>query len=239
MQSQPTLTSQEQDAQLYRATLHELIELGTAMARDIAAQAARDTKALATTPDAPRPDHTIAFDRVARTVRRCILMARHIAKDAKRSEQARTQARTQVIRTVEDAITRARVPNPAETRSEFRERLDAPDLAEALDIDLQTRPIADVIEELQRDLGVAIPRGGTPWVRRTPDQVRTIQQAAARPQATPPSSRPWPPPSPPPSSPPSLAASPPRCSAPEAAAASPPRASPSSAPPPAGSSGTG
>ena len=177
MQSHPT----PEDIDLYRATLHELIELGTNIARDIAAQASRDTKALVTTPDAPRPDHTIAFDRVARTVRRCILLAQHLHTNAKRSE--RTRARTEIIRTVDDAITAARTQDKSTLRTELRERLDAPDLVEAMDDDLATRPIPEIIRELRRDLGLANVPGCDPWPRRTPHDIRALLHDATLPSA--------------------------------------------------------
>lgn len=184
MQSQPALGQQDpsphhQDTQFYRATLHELIELGTGLARDIAAQAKHDTTARASDPDAPRPDPTIAFDRIARTVRRCILMAQHIAKPvslqpAHAHARAQAHAHAQVIRNVEDAIHRARTPNNAALQTEFRERLDAPELLEALEHDLATRPIADIVEEITRDLGIAAMPGTDPFRRRTPQDLKAL-----------------------------------------------------------------
>ena len=178
MQSQVTPSEQDQDTALYRATLHELIELGTTIARDIAAQAARDTQALATNPDAPRPDHTIAFDRVARTVRRCILLAQHLRKDTDQRDQTRTQARIRVLRSVDDAIAKERTPGKAALHTELRERLDAPDLVETMDHDLDTRPLPEIIQELRRDLGLANMGGADPWPRRTLDDIRALHHDA-------------------------------------------------------------
>ena len=189
MSVQPTHTNptpdpgqQAEDAQYYRQVLHDVIGMATDLARTLHAQA--------TTPPRPTPaqapPNTIeiaaAFDRIARAIRRSITLARHLndpIKPAPDPAHHRAAARAQVIRTVEDRIHRAaHEGDRAESlTAELRDRLDGPDL----DADLATRPIADVITEICRDLGLAAPHGDTPWRRRTPADLAELRARAAAP----------------------------------------------------------
>lgn len=198
-QIQQEPVAQDPDTRFYRAILHELIELGTDLARDVHAQARRDTQARCDTqarrdtrahaddPAAPRPDHTIAFERVARTVRRTILMAQHIARPANRPAnhpadhdgQTRLQARRHIIRKVEDTITRTHPSDGAALLAEFRERLDAPELAESLDGDIATRPVPEIVAEIVHDLGLLTGSGPEYWRRRTPADLKRLDDQAA------------------------------------------------------------
>lgn len=191
------------DTRYYRDVLHELIDMGTQLARAVHAHAMRTALAQAKAPlpdsDAPAPpDSTVAFDRIARTVRRTVLMARHIAEPPKAANTAgpRDAARRRILRECEDKIavaafnhrnTPGRIDSGA-LRTELRERLDAPDLAEALADDIQARPIAEIIAEICRDLGLGfddVP-GCSTRLRRTPaDVALLIAQAAAPPRAAP------------------------------------------------------
>jgi hypothetical protein len=67
----------QDDAAQYRAILNEMIALGAELARMIVRRA-REAEAGAPSPDQPRhrmADPSAAFDRVARTIRRCIALA--------------------------------------------------------------------------------------------------------------------------------------------------------------------
>ena len=203
---------QAADTQFYREALHDFITIGTSLARHLHQQVTGQPEA---TPPATQPAPTppaaitpeaaaMAFDRLARSVRRSIMLARKLAEPpapAKDPAHHRAAARKRIIREVEDAIQRhshatdsADDADPASLTTELHDRLDTPDL----DRDLTTRPIADIVTELCRDLGLAALPGTNPWRRRTPQDIRDLNaRAAAQPGAAPPSPRPAPkPPSP-------------------------------------------
>ncbi len=195
------------DTQAHRHVLNDLIAMGADLARFLHGQAAAHVAQQAAAPLAqqaqpvtnaqPAPASealislTLAFDRIARSVRRGILLARSLARPvqpapdpAQVSAQARAAARRQVIRAVEDAIQQSDSsasdsPDGSETlHAELHERLDGPDL----DDDISTRPAADIIAEICRDLGIAAPSGGTrPWKRRMPGDIRQLCAEAAAP----------------------------------------------------------
>ena len=194
----PTPVSQrDEDAQYYRQVLHELVEIGARLARALDRQATPEPGiASAPAPEqaaqpAPAPDLTIAFDRVARTIRRTIALARKLSEPTKPSPaahaaagagQRRRAARKQIIRDIEDTIHReahGRDDEKEALHAELYERLDTLDL----DDDIDTMPIADIIAALRRDLGIAAhinSRGISPWKRRTPADVRDLGARAAR-----------------------------------------------------------
>ncbi len=170
-------TTAEADAAYYLRVLHDLIDRGADLARRV------HEAAMAATPTAdnrPDSDPTVAFDRIARTVRRTIALARHIAEHPAHAEKpaARTAARARVIRGVEDAIHRRRNDTDAQSlHAEFAERLDDPEFEH----DLDGRSIDDVIEEICRDLGVAAQGRAYSWKRRTPKDIAALRARAAQP----------------------------------------------------------
>ncbi len=186
----PNLLSQrDEDAQYYRGILHELVEMATDIARAVhrqatAEQSAEHGPAGAAQPQAPAPDPTIAFDRIARTLRRTIALARKLADPAPLSTAAqaaerRRIARKQIIRAVEDSIQRDADSAEADAlHAELYERLDTIDL----DDDIDTLPIAEIIAAIRRDLGIAAMPGAHPWKRRTPQDVRDLCARAAQPR---------------------------------------------------------
>ena len=143
----PHPTHGTDDTQYYRQVLHDLIDMGTDLARLVHAQATREPAPNAPAPSAPAPapapaptyDPTLAFDRIARCVRRCVALARRLAQQHPPPAHAahpRAAARKRIIRDVEDAIHRtADGPQAESLRAEFATRLDAPDL----DDDVATR----------------------------------------------------------------------------------------------------
>ena len=183
----------DEDAQYYRGILHELVEMATDIARAVHRQATAEQPAEHGPAQALAPDPTIAFDRIARTIRRTIALARKLAEPAPLSPAAqaaerRRSARKQIIREVEDTIHRDVHGPDAEARAEslhteLYERLDTLDL----DDDIDTLPIADIVAAIRRDLGIAAhinSRGISPWKRRRPADVRDLcARAAAQPKA--------------------------------------------------------
>ena len=167
--------TEAEDAAYYREVLHTLIAQGSALATRIHENA---TAATPTDENRPNADPTVAFDRVARAVRRCIALARHIAANPAEpaqdpAKQAATRAR--LIRGVEDAIHRQRRNDDHDPLyAELAERLEDP----ALDLHLATRSVDDIINEIARDLGVAIQPRSFVWKRRTPADIRALYHRA-------------------------------------------------------------
>ena len=179
MANTPTPTPQNDDAH-YRSVLNTLINQGADLARRIHEHATAATPTLENRPDA---DPTVAFDRIARAVRRTIALARHIAADPalqRPAQPLRDTARAQLIRGVEDAIHRTRRPenhghDTDPLYAEFAERLEDPEL----EFDLKGRSVDDVIEEICRDLGVAVQGRSYTWKRRTPTDIASLRERAA------------------------------------------------------------
>jgi hypothetical protein len=171
------------DAHPHRAILDDLIALATNVARHIHNQIVAEPDRTAT------PDLATAFDRVARGVRRTILLCQHLDTPPK-PQVTRTIARKKIIRYVEDEI--ARITDAPETaeplREALRERLDEPDL----DDDIANRPIREVIEEICRDLGISDDCGLNLWQPRGATELAALRDLATRPTPppTPPTPRP-------------------------------------------------
>ena len=166
----------EADVQFYRTMLHQLIELGVELARDVCSQA----KA-APAPGVPQADVAVMFERVSRAVRRTIALAQRLGEPvaAPVADAARRVARRRIIRQVEDLIQlKADGPEREDClRAELYERMDGPELEEELDL----RPAAEIIADICRDLGLAAMSGTGPW--RTPADVVALCARAARPAA--------------------------------------------------------
>ena len=156
------------DVAHYLDVLQHLAELGVGLAQAIHDQAGDDAAAAAE-----------PFDRVTRSVRRCILLAQKLQEPAA-ATPAQTLAvlRRKVLRSVEDSIDAVVLAEAApRVRAELLDRLDSPDL----DDDLAVRPIGEVIAEIRRDLGINVDAAVyTPGVRRTPDDVAALGRAAKR-----------------------------------------------------------
>jgi len=164
------LTETEHDDAAHQHALSVLLDIGTTLALVLK------------TDESPILARADAFERIARAVRRTIVLSRHIA-DAiparAAAETKRVLARKQVIRVVADTIERnARRADLEALRCELLERVDAPEFAD----DLAHRDPEHVIAELCRDLGVASLSNGRPPLRRTPDDIAILcAQAAATP----------------------------------------------------------
>ncbi len=176
-------TQQTEDAQFYRNTLHKLIDLASNIAQSLHDEA---TEKLATYAPRRTPEETqaltLAFDRIARCIRRTILLAQHVTKPPRPELKPREAARKRILREVEDAIQRdAPAKKAAALHTELLERLDAPELAESLDDDIAARPVDEIIADIIRDLGLAASPGTHPWQRRTPKDIATLNARAAAP----------------------------------------------------------
>jgi hypothetical protein len=201
---QTLVDQQAEDAQYYRRVLHELIDTGVGLVR-LVSQPARSQGEAAAAPTADPAlvvTVAIAFDRISRAVRRTIALARKVAEPvalaAAHPAQHREAARRRIIREVEDVIQRTAGHAEAENlHAELLDRLDAPDL----DDDIGQRPIADIIADICRDLGLAAQPGTHPWKRRTTEDLTTLRvraamlrapipDAAAPPAAAPPAAAP-------------------------------------------------
>jgi hypothetical protein len=203
MSAQPAAPEQEaapdrqaQDADYYRRILHELIDIGTDLARLVHRQA--KTQAEATTPDSalspePAADVTIAFDRLSRGIRRSISLARRLDEPAPApapppsglASETRIAARKRILREVEDIIQRkAGQTEAGSLEAELLDRLDSPDLED----DIAQRPVADIIADICRDLGIAGITGTQAWKRRTPEDIKILCARAAQPAPAGPSS---------------------------------------------------
>jgi hypothetical protein len=176
---------QMQDAQYYRRILHRMIDRGDAMAEMIHQEAKARVEAAA--PDAthsPAADAAIALDRVARMVRRCILLARKVSEPvpirAAVEAGRRIAARKAIIRQVEDAIhCEAGAYEADALHAELLERLDAPEFADELG-----RPVADIVTEIRADLGLGAD-SFRHWKRRTPRDIALLYARAAAPSRAP------------------------------------------------------
>jgi len=195
----------EDDAAFYRAALHDMIGLAADLARRIHAAAipapvipvlgspAPDGPAANPPPALSLEQASIALDRTARIVRRCVLLAQRLHQPQpacaptpapEDAEPARTAARAKIIRGVEDAIHRATRDAPARQpalAAELSERLDHPEFAD----DLATRPVAELIEEIARDLGIAMQGRSFVWCRRTPADLADLAARARGPARAP------------------------------------------------------
>ncbi len=174
-----TAAQQAEHTQHHRAILNELIDMGADLARLVHQQAHSQAAAKPANDHAP-PDPTIAFDRIARAIRRTITLAQNLAGPVqpRAAGQHRLAARKRIIRDVEDAIQRTpqAARNGAESlHAELLDRLDAPDL----DDDVAHRPIAGIIADICRDLGLAAQSGAQPWKRRTPEDIEALCARAA------------------------------------------------------------
>ncbi len=197
------------DAHYYRHVLHDLIDMGAGLARllhqqsTVQPQAEPQHPGRQPAPGALIPDNlisiAIAFDRIARAVRRSIALARSLAQPippARDPAQHRAAARKRILREVEDVIQRTApgsdhaAPDGSGTdaadadddsadalTAELHDRLDAPDL----DDDISSRPVAEIITEICRDLGLAALPGTHPWKRRTPKDLEQLYARAAAP----------------------------------------------------------
>ena len=185
-QDPETLDAQRaDDARYNRESLREMIDMGRELTRLLLQRARAQAEAAA--PDASVPDHSIGYNRLARAVRRTVLLAEKLAQPPKPAVSAAAlrhhdKARTRIIREVEDVIQRRADGDEDEDEeslnAELNERVDGIDVID----DIEDRPVADIIADIVRDLGLAHIPGTHPWKRRTPKDIAAL---AARVAASP------------------------------------------------------
>ena len=156
------------DADYCRGVLHELIEIGAALARLVLEQA--------TAQAVPVGEAVAAYERVSRAMRRSVLLAQRLDAPGRAPAPGRAALRRQIIRSVEDAIQRETDDEAAEAlHAEFLERLDGPDVLE----DVGDRPVEAIIADICRDLGLGAMPGRHAWKRRMPADVAVLCARAA------------------------------------------------------------
>ena len=165
----------------HRHVLNAMIDAGAElmqiMLQQARAQGAADADGPATVAG---PAVAEDYDRVSRSVRRSIMLVHRLSEPAaeqtaKDSAQQRV-ARRQIIRAVEDEIEAKSRGDEAESLvAELHERLDGPEL----DDEIGVRPVAEIINDVRRDLGLAY-AGLAPYKRRTPADVAALCARAAR-----------------------------------------------------------
>ena len=191
---EPDPIQQAEDAQLYRYVLHKLLHLGTDLIHILQAQATAHAHAAMQEPTPPKPstDQAIAFDRIARTIRRTIALAcslnEPVAPAPGHTAPARapahpgTAAHTSALHEDANAAGHPSFVTPGRedatddnaSSANLRDRPKAPDRdapdrdAPDRDEDDTNRPPAAIIADICRDLGLDKPPGASAWTRCTP-----------------------------------------------------------------------
>jgi hypothetical protein len=160
---------QADDAAYYRRVLHDFIEMGAELARLVVQDArslAEAAPAETETGAAPRSgagaDCALAFERISRTVRRSIMLARTLDEPVPAvndTRERRSAARRRILRAVEDMIPRETGDGGERLDAERRERLDADEPDAAIDPQM----VVEILAEICRDLGIAEVPGMAAW----------------------------------------------------------------------------
>ncbi len=155
------------DAEFYREMLDEIMETAMQLVRVI-------SEKLRTDPDSGGPATTLALDRIARTIRRCMLLSLKLSESRPvrtTSARARSEARSRVRAEVQAALSRAPPPtdadadaDTAETESET-ESGNRPKGPESLDR-IGPGTIPEIIAGLCQDLARIATQLGQPTQRR-------------------------------------------------------------------------
>ena len=185
MLAPPTPTNQAAPppghAQHLTAFLNEFIEGTMVIARELVAGVQAQTTAPPETKLGATTEAANAYDKLGRCLRHSIMLVQRLDDPAPaRPAQPLAAPRRQFLRKVEDVIHR-QVPEPRERerlQAELLERLAMPEL----DDDIESRPVADIVDEHCRDLGIAArPPGTRPDKRRTPADIALLCARAAQP----------------------------------------------------------
>ena len=152
----------------HRAILNELIELGADAARMVHRQikVTHDYEVETGTTVWPAPDRTASFERMARSVRRTILLIERLDEPARApTSDDRRAVQDRAWRGVEAASACALVDDELEDApADAAERLDAerPERVDTLDSEdwLDARPMAELIAGICRELGLVAKQAG-------------------------------------------------------------------------------
>ena len=172
------LDQQAGDAQRYRSLLHELMDVGMVLVRAVREQATAETGGEEPGAESVR-EAAVTFDLLSRAVRRTVALALRVtapmpapADPARESAPARRAERDADVSQWSDGDLDAAV-----ARAELCERPDGPEL----DDETGGRPVAEVVADICRDLGLSTMPGNHPWQRRLPADVAALCERAARP----------------------------------------------------------
>jgi hypothetical protein len=194
----PPAQGVESDTEHCRRILLRLIDIGAEIAEMVREDAAmqseycRTVSSIGPTPQ-PTPEPTAAYDRVTRAIRRNVILLHKLPELACKApglackaneppksrpkQPDRIAARKRIIRDVEDTIQRTTKGDDAERlHAELIDRLDSPDL----DDEIGDRPVAEIITDICRDLGIAHSQGTHPWKRRAPADIAILAARAAK-----------------------------------------------------------
>ena len=127
-----------------------------------------------------------AFNDAARTVRRTILLAEHLASGIFFKNQKRTQARRFVAKSVDDAIQNRGDTGPDRKRETARLRDELVDRIDTLDFerDMDTAELDALVETLKADLRLPTARASSVKTPATPVEPETPPEPMARTAAT-------------------------------------------------------
>jgi hypothetical protein len=170
--------------------LLDLVEKGHELAAMLMREAKAQEESGAPAPAAGRSPMRQAvadFACITRAVRRTVMLYQKLIDPARASARAhRVIARKKIIRDVEDAIHHNAPEGEQETlHAELMERLDRPDLED----EIADRPIADIVTDINRDLGITGLYDGHPWKRRIPHDIAVLSARAEQLAGAPPSQK--------------------------------------------------
>ncbi len=165
----------------YQDVLHTLVDVGAALVEMVLAEA-RARNAASPGVGSPAAEAAVAYELISKSMRRSVMLARSLSEPVAECQaeggRRRIVARAGIVRAVEDSIHQGWTGESAERlEAELRERMDAPELAE----ELGERPVAEIIADICRDLGLAGEADLHRWKRRSPAAVVELWAKAAEP----------------------------------------------------------
>lgn len=193
--TQPDPGPNAAETQLYREALHDLIDMGSDLARQLQEQAifqaapqarAKPLRLVTAATPAPPPDPDVlieaaaAFSRIANAVCDGIVLAQSL--DALKQPAKSPATRRAAARKYTPRALRSIVQRPADSlECDPPETLDADllDPLEVFDYDTGSRPAAEIIARICRELSRAALPGTRPWKHRTPADIEQLVTRAA------------------------------------------------------------
>ncbi len=175
----PSPDPQARDA-AYVRVLDRMMEVGVGLL-DMVHHEAEERMAVSHTDPPPYPapadDLSLAYERITRSVRRSIMLAKKLEEPSHTVAANHIAARKRIIREVEDAIqSEAAEDEDIETlNAELLDRLDSPDLVD----EIANRTIPEIVTDICRDFGIAGLHGAHPWKRRMPHDIAILGARAA------------------------------------------------------------
>ena len=169
-------TQRAEDAQYYRQVLHKFIAMGTDLAEAVHRQA---TEQPAASTSSPTPQHAITFDRLARSVRRTIVLTRKLSEPDRDPPGPKPHPKGCYADGWDERglSARQRSTDCAEGDAEYAEPYERPeepddDLPEDDDEDLDEQDMAYLMASIGNDLNRAARSDADLLKRRTPQERR-------------------------------------------------------------------